>query len=129
MLAPDVSQNPDDEIQVVADRDGGQLLKTPYTEPGRGVRPQDRDPVGAMRMPEVVQASAAELRANGLEEIRRLPTLHSMSVGAKPGDLLSRVAGLVTLIDEDLQAIERDVAAIRAVERKGIFEVEQEPPA
>ena len=49
------------------------------------------------------------IRVRGLEAIRRLPTLHSMSVGAKPGDLLSRVAGLVTLIDEDIQAIERDV--------------------
>jgi hypothetical protein len=68
-------------------------------------------------------------RARGLEEIRRLPTLHSMSVGAKPGDLLSRVAGLVTLIDEDIQAIERDIGVIRALERKGIFELEQESPA
>ena len=69
------------------------------------------------------------IRVRGLEEIRRLPTVHSLSVGAKPGDLLSRVAGLVTLIDEDIQAIERDIGAIRALEREGIFEVEQESPA
>jgi hypothetical protein len=68
-------------------------------------------------------------RARGLEEIRRLPTVHSMSVGVKPGDLLNRVVGLVTLIDEDIQAIERDIGVIRDLERKGIFELEQEPPA
>ncbi len=65
-------------------------------------------------------------RLHGLEEIQRLPTLHSMSVSAKPGDELGRVAGLVTLIDEDINAIERDIAVIHDLETKGIFEVEQE---
>jgi hypothetical protein len=68
-------------------------------------------------------------RLCGLDEIRRLPTLHSMSVGVKPGEQLSRVAGLVTLIDEDIQAIERDISVIRALEHEGIFEVKQEPLA
>ena len=69
------------------------------------------------------------VRLCGLEEIQQLPTLHSMSVGVKPGEHLSRVAGLVTLIDEDIQAIERDISKIRALETEGIFEVEPESPA
>jgi biotin carboxylase len=63
----------------------------------------------------------------GLNEIRRLPTLHSMSVGVRPGERLSRVAGLVTLIDEDIQAIDRDISVIHALEREGIFQVDPEP--
>jgi biotin carboxylase len=66
-------------------------------------------------------------RVHGLEAIRRLPTFYSLSMGAKPGDQLSRVAGLVTLIDEEIQAIQRDIEVIRELERDGIFEVEQEP--
>jgi len=45
-------------------------------------------------------------------------------VSAQPGDMLKRVAGVVTLIDEDIQSIERDVGVIRALEREGMFEVE-----
>jgi len=66
------------------------------------------------------------VRIRGLNKIRSLPTLHSVSVGAQPGDMLKRVAGLVTLIDEDIQSIERDINTIRALEDEGIFEVEDE---
>ena len=66
------------------------------------------------------------VRLRGLNEIRSLPTLHSVSVGAQPGDMVKRVAGLVTLIDEDIQSIERDISVIRALEDEGIFEVEDE---
>lgn len=69
------------------------------------------------------------VRLRGLDEIRRLPTLHSLSVGAQPGDMIKRVAGLVTLVDEDIQSIERDIGVIRALERDGIFEVEDGHPA
>jgi biotin carboxylase len=68
------------------------------------------------------------IRVRDLDELRRLSTLHSASVGAQPGDMLKRVAGMVTLIDEDIQSIERDVSVIRALERKGMFEVESEGP-
>ena len=64
----------------------------------------------------------------GLDEIQRLPTLHSISIGAQPGDMLKRVAGVATLIDEDIHSIERDVGVIRALEREGMFEVESEAP-
>jgi biotin carboxylase len=66
------------------------------------------------------------IRVRGLDEIWRLPTLHSASVSAQPGDMLKRVAGVVTLIDEDIQSIERDVGVIRALEREGMFEVESD---
>ncbi len=69
------------------------------------------------------------VRVHGLEAIRELPTLHYLSVGAKPGDQLSRVSGMVTLIGEDMQAIERDIGVIRNLEHEGIFEVEKEPSA
>jgi biotin carboxylase len=68
------------------------------------------------------------VRVRGLDEIRRLPTLHSASVSAQPGDMLKRVAGVVTLIDEDIHSIERDVDVIRALEREGMFEVESDGP-
>jgi biotin carboxylase len=69
------------------------------------------------------------VRVRGLNEIRSLPTLHSVSVGAQPGDMVKRVAGLVTLVDEDIQSIERDINTIRALEDEGIFEVEDGPRA
>jgi biotin carboxylase len=68
------------------------------------------------------------VRVRGLDEIRRLPTLHYASVSAQPGDMLKRVAGVVTLIDEDIRSIERDVGVIRALEREGMFEVESVEP-
>jgi hypothetical protein len=43
--------------------------------------------------------------------------------------MIKRVAGLVTLVDEDIQSIERDIDVIRALERDGIFEVEDGHPA
>jgi hypothetical protein len=64
------------------------------------------------------------IRTRGLHELRRLPTLHSMSVASKPGTELARVAGLVTLVDADEKAIERDIELIRSLEREGMFEVE-----
>ena len=68
------------------------------------------------------------IRVRGLDEIRRLPTLHSVSVSAQPGDMLKRVAGVVTLIDEDIQSIEHDIRVIRTLEQEGMFEVESESP-
>jgi biotin carboxylase len=67
-----------------------------------------------------------QVRLRSLDAIRRLPTLHAISVSAQPGDRVKRVAGLVTLIDEDIQSIEHDINTIRALERTEIFEVEDE---
>jgi hypothetical protein len=69
------------------------------------------------------------VRIRSLDEIRHLPSLHSISVGAQPGDMLKRVAGVVTLIDENIQSIERDIGVIRTLEREGMFEVENDAVA
>jgi biotin carboxylase len=68
------------------------------------------------------------IRVRGLEQLQQLATLHSMSISSKPGDLVGRVAGLITLIDADIRAIERDISTIRALESEGIFDVEPESP-
>ena len=59
----------------------------------------------------------------GLDIIKRLGTLHSMSIGARPGKVLQRVAGVVTLLGDNMEAMERDARIIREVERAGLFEV------
>jgi len=74
----------------------------------------------------IPQRQGRLLRARGLDQIQKLPTLHSMSAATKPGEMLSRVAGLVTMVHEDIEAIQRDVGVIRSLEREGIFEVEHE---
>ena len=48
-----------------------------------------------------------------------------MSVASKPGTELAHVAGLVTLIDADENAIGQDMDVIRSLERAGMFEVEE----
>ena len=67
----------------------------------------------------------AEVR--GLERLEGLPTLHRLSFGAKPGEPLPRVAGLVTLVSEDEDAIARDVRTIRELERDVLYPTESEP--
>jgi biotin carboxylase len=74
----------------------------------------------------VPQRRGRLVRVRGLDRIWQLPTLHSASVSAQPGDLLKRVAGVVTLVDEDIDAIERDIGIIRALEKAGMFEIENE---
>ena len=64
------------------------------------------------------------LRTRSLEQLRSLPTLYSISVASKPGTQVEHVAGLVTLIDKELSAIERDIGSIRRLQRAGIFELE-----
>ena len=64
------------------------------------------------------------VEARGLERIEGLATLHKLSFGAKPGEPLPRVAGLVTLVSEDRLAIERDVLLIRELERGGLYRTE-----
>ena len=76
----------------------------------------------------VPQQRGRLIRLRGIGDIRRLPTLHSLSISAQPGDTLKRVAGVVTLIDQDIGSIERDIGVIRALERKCLFEVECEGP-
>ncbi len=63
------------------------------------------------------------VQTHRLSDLHSLPTLHSLSVASTPGLELDRVAGIVTLVDEDRAAIERDMARIRELEREGMFEV------
>ncbi len=70
------------------------------------------------------QSRDRPVRLRSLDGIRRLPTLHSFSVSAQPGDIVKQVAGLVTLVDEDILSIERDINRIHELERDGLFEVE-----
>ena len=67
------------------------------------------------------------LHIRGLEEIRSLSTMHSMSIGTKPGSKVKRVAGLVTLIGDKIQAIENDIQIIRNLVHNGMFEIEELP--
>jgi biotin carboxylase len=61
---------------------------------------------------------------HGLDKIESLPTLYSMSIGTKPETTMKRVAGLVTLVDEEIQAIENDTQTIHNLVRNGLFEIE-----
>jgi hypothetical protein len=67
------------------------------------------------------------IRTRHVEDLKALSTLHSMSVATQRGDVLNRVAGLVTLISSDPRSIDRDIEIIRSCERDGIFEVEEKP--
>ncbi len=72
----------------------------------------------------IPQQEGRLIRVHGLEAIERLPSLHRLSVSAKPGSRLGRVAGMVTLVHEDLLTIERDIDTIRHLVREGMFGVE-----
>ena len=65
------------------------------------------------------------VRTHHVDRLQQLPTLYSLSLATDPGDELLRVAGRVTLVDQNVQAIENDIAVIRALEQDGIFEVEE----
>jgi biotin carboxylase len=65
------------------------------------------------------------LETRYVPELRQLPTLHSLSVATQPGDELKRVAGIVTLMGSDEDAIQRDLRRIRTFEMEGMFVVEE----
>jgi hypothetical protein len=44
-----------------------------------------------------------------------------MPVNARPGVIIDRVAGLVTLVGEDRQSIESDIDTLRLLVSDGIF--------
>jgi hypothetical protein len=61
------------------------------------------------------------LRVQGLDAIRALPSLYSLSVRSTAGEMIHRVAGLATLVAETRQIIERDLHVIRQWQQKSIF--------
>lgn len=58
-------------------------------------------------------------------ELRQLKTLYRLSLGAKAGELLPPVLGMVTLVHKDLSEVEKDIEEIRALEEDGLFDVEE----
>lgn len=58
------------------------------------------------------------------DEITKLKTLYRFSLGVRPGDMLPRVPGMITLVHKDLNAITRDISQIRVWESSGLFEIE-----
>jgi biotin carboxylase len=60
------------------------------------------------------------------KELRQLKTLYRLSLSMTPGELLSPVAGMVTLVHADSSAIREDIAEIRNLEKQGLFEVEND---
>lgn len=59
-----------------------------------------------------------------LQEIEQLPSFHKMSVGVKPGDVVSRVIGVVTLIHTQRDVLQDDIVKIRRLEEDGFYELE-----
>ena len=59
-------------------------------------------------------------------QLRMLPTLESMSIVNEPGQMVGEVAGRITLLDADWDAIERDIATVRSLEQQGIFVIEED---
>jgi biotin carboxylase len=79
------------------------------------------------------RASNVFLRRNAPGRLRRihhrdrlenLPTVYRLSIGVSPGEQLPPVAGMVTLLDEDPGAIERDKREIWRLRDMGMFETE-----
>ena len=96
-------------------------------EPVRFLASVDEQPALSKRATDVFLIPPRQerlLRMRGLETIKTLPPLLSISIGVKPGMAVNRVAGLLTLIDEKINAIENDVQTIRELVRNGLFEIE-----
>ncbi len=56
-----------------------------------------------------------------LDEIKKLRSFHKMSVGAKQGEPVDRVVGLVTLVGPSSEIIQEDIAQLRYLERNGLY--------
>lgn len=67
------------------------------------------------------------------DEIRGLPSFSDMKLPLRPGDTITRTVdvfsspGHVVLIHPDMETVRRDIAAIRQIERDGLYEVEAAP--
>lgn len=58
--------------------------------------------------------------------IRNLESFHELRFSAKPGQMLSRIAGWVVLVHEDRSVLHRDLDRIRRIEQAGLYEIEDE---
>ena len=68
------------------------------------------------------------LQTRYVEEIQALPTFHSMSIASQHGETIDGVAGRVTLLHAEWNAIQRDLSKIRELEANGMFVVEEQLP-
>jgi biotin carboxylase len=59
-----------------------------------------------------------------LAEISALRSFNRMRIGAKPGEMLPRVAGIVTLIHPDHKVILEDIERVRELQSSGFYEIE-----
>ena len=62
-----------------------------------------------------------------VDRLQQLSTFQSMSLATRPGQQLTGVAGRVTLVGHDADAMQRDMAKIRDLERIGIFQLQDDP--
>ena len=60
----------------------------------------------------------------GLAEIERLPSLQRVSISAKVGQPVPRVAGIVTLIHPEREVLGADLRRIRELVANGLFEID-----
>jgi hypothetical protein len=58
-----------------------------------------------------------------LAEIQSLASFHKMSIGAKVGEDLPRVAGAVTLVHPDQAVLRQDIENLRAMQENGFYQV------
>jgi biotin carboxylase len=61
-----------------------------------------------------------------LSEIKALRSFSRMSIGAKVGEALPRVVGMVTLIHPDEDVLLQDMANVRALQLNGFYQIEPE---
>jgi biotin carboxylase len=61
-----------------------------------------------------------------LEEIRALRSFDAMRIGAKFGERVPRVAGIVTLMHMDQAVVSGDIKTIRAMQSDGFYEIDED---
>lgn len=64
-----------------------------------------------------------------LAEIEALPSFDRVGARARPDEVAPRIVGWVSLVHEDAEALERDLARIRWLEENGLYELEPSTPA
>lgn len=58
------------------------------------------------------------------DEVEQLDSFNELRFWAKPGQILSRIAGWVLLVHEDRAVIHQDLQQIRRLENSGLYEIE-----
>jgi ATP-grasp domain len=89
-----------------------------------------REPRGIeKRAAMILLTPGREGRLKGLRhtrEIESLPSFYELHLDARPGGRVRRVAGLVLLVHEDAEAVERDLRRVMSLEEAGLYEFEDE---